>query len=52
MNEASANIERIAMNLTAFEFEGYCKGMSLHWFFKAIDKGKNSQHENKRVKFW
>ena len=52
MKESSVNIERVASNLTKTEFDGYCKGMSTHWLFKALDDKANSIGAGKRVKFW
>lgn len=37
-------------NLTNDEFKGYCKGMSIHWLFKAL--GDSEKIDGKRVAFW
>lgn len=52
MKECSNNIRRIALNLTEHEFKGYCKAMSLHWFFKTVDDPSRNPTAHKRVKFW
>lgn len=52
MDEAQNNISKIALNLTCSEFNGYCKGMALRWFFKCeSDKKKNYNAFNRSV-FW
>lgn len=40
------------MSLSCEEFRGYCKAMSLHWFFKAFDDPSRNPTAHKRVKFW
>lgn len=50
--ECKNNIERIALNLTKEQFEGYCLGMGLHWLFKSMDDTKENTKAKKRVAFW
>ena len=45
MEEAQNNLNKIAINLTCAEFKGYCKGMSVHWFFKC----ENNKQGNARA---
>lgn len=52
MKECPNNLNKLAMNLTKDEFLGYCKGMSLHWFFKLVDDRKRNPTAHKRVRFW
>ena len=52
MEEAENNLNKIATNLTCEEFNGYCKGMSLHWFFKCTNGKQNNPAAFKRSLFW
>ena len=51
MEECNNNISNIALNLTKVEFKGYCKGMELHWFFKA-NESTYGHTAYKRSKWW
>lgn len=42
---------RISTNMTKVEFKGYCKGMYLHWTFKASDSPDNINYANK-ANYW
>lgn len=52
MDETSNNLQRISINLTKAEFEGFCKGMSLQWLFRAIDGTSRNTRVSKKLKFW
>ncbi len=48
MNETK--VKQIAMNLTATEFQGFCKGMELTWFFRGIPEA--TKRTVKYKNFW
>lgn len=55
MKECPTSLMQISSNLTKEEFNGYCKGMALHWFFKHIDETMNKAGRGgagKRTTFW
>jgi len=52
MDETSHNMHRISMNLTKVEFDGFCKGMSLQWLFRAADDTSRNTRAGKKLKFW
>ena len=52
MDETTANMQRISMNLTKVEFSGFCKGMSLQWMFRALDGTTKNNRATKKFNFW
>jgi len=48
MNETK--VKQVAMNLTVIEFQGFCEGMKLTWFFRAVPSASN--RTVKYQKFW
>jgi hypothetical protein len=52
MMETKTNIEMIASNLTAIEFDGFCKGMLISRIARGLDKSFKSINAVKQVDFW